>query len=287
MMTIHIIGANAYIAKRLISRLHGSVSPISALKKYTSSGADDCLKLNLTDPRDIDLLKFDAGDYVVVLAAISSPDICAEQYDFAYAINVTGTCGLIDKALSCCAKVLFFSSDTVIGEARAPADEQVVANPLGTYAEMKYHIEQKYRSNDNFKVFRLSYVFSNGDKFTSYIKQCAKTNTAAEVFNALYRNVIYIEDVIDAIISLPGLFERFDNHIFHLVGDELFSRLDMAMILKEEVWNWLEIKATKPPPGFFDRRPDVIAAKSIYFQELLGKRPTLFKDAVKLEFGKE
>jgi dTDP-4-dehydrorhamnose reductase len=241
----------------------------------------------LSDPKDIALLKFEAGDYIVLLAAISSPDVCEDQYDFAYAVNVTGTSRLIEKALSCNAKILFFSSDTVIGESQVPADEHVDANPIGAYAEMKYHIEQKYRNNGDFNVFRLSYVFSKNDKFTSYIEQCSKDNTAAEVFNELYRNVIYIEDVVDAIISLSGMFEKFDNNLFHLVGDELFSRLEMATILKEQVWNSLEISAKEPPAGFFDRRPAIISVKSLYISELLGKRPTSLKDAVKQEFGKE
>ena len=232
-------------------------------------------------------MKFDANDYVVLLAAISSPDICESQYELAYAVNVTGTGRLIDSALSVGAKVLFFSSDTVLGEARVAADENAPVNPLGAYAVMKCEIEQKYKAYNNFKVFRLSYVFSTADKFTSYIAQCSKTHTPAEVFNTLYRNVIYIDDVVDAIIALPNKFETYDNHLFHLVGNELLSRMDMAIILKEQVWSSLEVNTVDPPLGFFDRRPAVINTKSIYLQGLLGKQSASFKDAVKCEFGKE
>ena len=286
-MSIHIIGSNSYIAKRLIHRLDSHDSVCSSVIKYAKSGNDNCLRLDLMDESSYSSLLINKNDYVVILAAISSPDACESDYELAYAINVIGTGRLIDIALSAGAKVLFLSSDTVLGEVHAATDETYLANPFGVYAKMKYEIEQKYKAHSNFKVFRLSYVFSCTDKFTSFISQCYESKAVANVFNTLFRNVIYVEDVVEAIIKLYEKFDMFDNYLFHIVGERLLSRFDIATELKTQVWNSLIINIEEPPLGFLTKRPSVIYAKSLYLQQLLGRAPTPFIDAIKREFRKD
>ena len=286
-MTIHIIGGNGYIARRITSNINRESGLFLNVIKYDLSNHGDCVYFDLTSKQDVDSLKIGKSDFIVFLAAVSSPDICEDQYQFAYSVNVMGTSRLIDKALSAEAKVLFFSSDTVLGETCEAIDENYSANPFGAYARMKYEIEEKYKTDKNFKVFRLSYVFSRTDKFTSYLINCAESCTTAEVYDSLYRNVIYIEDVIDAIIALYKTFEKHDNFLFHLAGGKLLSRVDMAETLKEEILTSLQITVKDTPPGFFDKRPPVINMKSLYLNGLLNRQTTSFKEAVKHEFRGE
>jgi len=285
-MTIHIIGSEGYIAKRILAKLYNTTAIFDKICKYSYSKNEN-VYLNLADVKSINMLKFSNNDVVCLLAAVSSPDDCDNKYDYAYNINVIGTKLLIDRALSANAKVLFFSTDAVLGETQNPADEDIIVHPVGAYALMKREIEAKYLKDENFKVFRLSYVFSKLDKFTSYIQECAVNRTPAHVYSNLFRKVIYIDDVVDATIALCSRFKTYTNSLFHIVGNELLSRMDMALLIKANVWNSLDIHETDTPVGFFDKRPAIINATSKYIIDLLGRPPTAYKDAVDQEFGKD
>ena len=243
----------------------------------------------------IDLTKRDSsvfdnikvGDFIVFLAAISSPDMCDKSYNFAYEINVVGTKWFISEAIKKGANILFFSSDVVNGATDKPADENFVPNPFGKYAKMKCEIEEYFSKEKQVKFFRLSYVFSKEDKFMKYLMSCVSENKEAEVFEALYRNVIYIDDVIDGILNLSKTFETYENNSFNMSGSQLLSRLDLANIYKECINPNLKISVIKPPIGFFDARPNCIETKSRYVAKLLNHPPTLIKEAMIKEFYDE
>ena len=277
-MTWHIIGGNSYIAQRLIPRLI-DCSYIC----YGRSELSGQIHLDLTA---IDAAVYDnisEGDFVVFFAAISSPDLCQNHYEDAYALNVTGTEAFIRSCLRKNTRVLFFSSDAVLGASSVPMDEDACPAPIGNYAAMKRTVELDLQGERNLKIFRLSYVFSWKDKFTSYLRECEKNGATADVFDALYRNVVYIEDLVDAVIALASSFDSWDNQIFHICGTELLSRKDMARLYCSRPGNRLQYMTSIPGDGFFQARPNVIEMKSKYFSRLLGRAPTRIADAMQRE----
>ena len=280
MKTWHIIGADGYIASCLLPRIPKNIRVVT----YTQSGAENSKKLELTDLMDRDFDGIKPGDYVVFLAAISSPDVCRDRYDFAYSINVTGTKKFIAECVARQANVLFFSSDVVIGATMTAADENVQPHPFGNYGAMKREIEEIFAHEKRVKVFRLSYVFSRQDKFMSYLNGCAQRGETADVFSALYRSVVYLGDVLDAILALADSFEAWENHIFHICGTQLLCRSDLAAIFQEKICPQLKYVTSVPDAAFFEARPNVIEAKSLYLQKLLHREPTKISDAVQLEY---
>lgn len=276
----HLIGSNGFIATRLQQRK----IPQPYLR-YARGLNNYDVELDLTKPDQWDISKIHKGDFVVFLAANSSPDFCSEQPEKARMVNVNGTGQLIGKCLDLGAQVLFFSSDTVIGATDSPCDETAEPHPFGAYAAMKREVELQFCREPGFKVFRLSYVFSREDKFFKYLASCLKIREKADVFDALYRNVIYIEDVIDAIIRLSETFDQWENSVFHLSGPELLSRKDMAEIFRTVVDNALDYSVRVPGQEFFAARPNRIETTSKYLKQLLGRCPTLFYDAVATEFN--
>lgn len=276
----HLIGSSGFIAARLRQR----TIPESYLR-YARGSNDRDVELDLTKPDKWDISRIQRGDFVVFLAAVSSPDICARQPEEARRVNVIGTEQLIGKCLDLGAKVLFFSSDTVIGATDAPCDETALPHPFGEYAMMKREVERRFCGEAGFKVFRLSYVFSREDKFCKYLASCAEKGEKADVFDALYRNVVYVEDVIDAIFRLRETFDRWDNGIFHLSGPELLSRKDMAAIFCEVTGRTPDYSVSVPGPEFFQARPNRIETTSRYLKQLLGREPTRFADAAAIEFN--
>jgi len=273
-----LIGKNGYIAKQFLN------SNIENIQCTTSNINDnDDIYLDLKNPEAFDYNNIDKDMIVVLLAAISSPDMCLNDYDNSYAINVTGTKYFIEKVLQRKAKVLFFSSDTIYGETINEVNEKTAINPLGNYAKMKAEIEKSFVGHTGFKVFRLSYVLSKNDKYLQYLINCIKNKEIAEVFDPLDRSVIYIKDVVDAIISISHKWESFSSSIINLGGESLTSRKNIAEFINENWADTLKFKIITPNADFFKARPRVINMKSLYLNELLEHKPTSVKDAVKYE----
>jgi len=282
-MKYHIIGSRGYIAQKLLNKIKND-NIANNIVLYSNNNSDYEVGLDLLDEKTFDTSRINDGDYVVFLAAVSSPDMCEHQENLARRVNVNGTKKFIYQCIEKGANVLFFSSDIVNGYTEDVNDEESKVFPFGKYGLMKYEIENEFMGHRQFKVFRLSYVFSQDDKFMKYLISCNKEHKVAEVFDALYRNVVYLKDVLDAIVLLSSTFRSWSNTIFNLSGNELLSRKDLAEIYNNNIDKDLRYVIVKPPTGFFAARPNYICSKSKYTESLLKRQFTNIKDAMINEF---
>jgi nucleoside-diphosphate-sugar epimerase len=141
-------------------------------------------------------------------------------------------------------------------------------------------LKKTFNEFQNFKVFRLSYVLSNEDKYLSYLKNCIDKNEVAEVFHPFTRKVVYIEDVLQAIENIIKKWDTFDNQKFNICGEEDISRKDIADFYNEAMENKLKYSVTEPDEKFWKARPKDINIKSLYLEKLIGRKPTKIKDAI-------
>ncbi len=266
-----IIGKNGYIAKKLIEK--GNYLA-------TSSSNNAELYLDLKEAKKFDYSILSKDSKIILLAAISSPDECNNNYEKSYKINVSGTKYFIEESIRKGAKVLFFSSDVVYGNTIEKVDEDSKTNPFGNYAKMKDEVEKAFENEKNFKVFRLSYVLSNEDKYLSYLKICIDKNEVAEVFHPFSRKVVFIDDVLESIENILLKWNEFENQKFNICGDEEISRKDIADFYNEEVDNKLKYTIIEPNGKFWEVRPKDININSIYLEKLLGRKPMKIKDAI-------
>lgn len=277
----HVVGSTGFIGRSLIEKLPPEVS----YRCYTRRPEEGAIKLDLLNQSTEWDSEIQAGDYVVLLAAVSSPDLCQKQYEMAYATNVMGTKRFIAACLRKNARVLFFSSDVVVGATDRPHNENMPVMPFGAYGKMKREVELAFADDPRFKVFRLSYVFSRVDKFMKYLRKCVDTGEEADVFQALYRNVVYLDDVLEAVIALGKCFDMWSNPVFHLSGPELLCRADMAECFRSIIAPTLRYTTREPEQSFFEARPNVIETYSLYLEQLLGRPPTTLAEALKLEYN--
>lgn len=280
----YIIGGRGYIGsilRSLISRESYGGSTTS-----TSTELDNFLRLRLDVPQDYANLPITEGDVVFLTAAISAPDICANEYDRAWAVNVTGTSAFIDTVIARGGRVIFFSSDTVYGEYRDEFDEHAACNPAGEYAVMKHEVERRFGGTPSFKAIRLSYVFSYEDKFTKYILGCAERGEEAELFHPFFRAIIHRNDVVDGVLALARRWNGFPQPILNFGGPEVLSRIDFVDCLREVVLPNLKYRVVEPADDFFRNRPRIIAMKSSILPELLGRPCRTLKEAASIEFNK-
>lgn len=284
-MTVFVTGKEGFIARILIRRLLDSGFEVKGTSVDVSSGD---LYMDLLNPEKFNYGLIKKGDIIVHLSAISSPDVCENNYEFAYNVNVKGTEYFLSKCLDSGAKVLFFSSDTVYGgNFEGVFDEKSEINPVGKYAEMKREIEKTFENNDNFKVLRLSYIFAKEDKYMKYLSSCIENGKEAEVYITFLRNVVYVGDLLDAVFAVIRNFDEFGWHVCNICGPELLSRLKLAELYKNIVNKNLKIKDFDPGEEFFKNRPRRICVKSLYLDRLLGRKPVGIEKAMQIEFNEQ
>ena len=266
-MKIAIVGSSGYIAKHLMKAFIEESKEWEIIKIDMTDDAD--LKLQLTAPAEFDYNKLQGIDYVIFTAAISGPDMCANEFETCWDINVTGTSFFIREAIKRNVKVLFFSSDAAFGNIEGHIyDEGSETLAYTAYGKMKKAVEDEFKTNKLFKCIRLSYVVSENDKFISYCLNCIRKNESADIFHPFYRNCITVSDVIKAILWLMQNWTTFDSFVLNLTGTELVSRVRMADEMNRYLGNKLKYTVTQPNEDFFKNRPQVTQMKSKYLYAL-------------------
>jgi len=279
---IFVIGAKGYIGKCL----YIAAKKLCAAYGTTSGTDDTLLHLDLGRPDTFDYALLDADSIVLLTAAISSPEACANQYDYAWSVNVNGTSVFIDRAIKRGARIVFFSSDTVYGEKDTMFDENAPCAPTGEYAGMKHEVENTFINNSLFKAIRLSYVFSRDDRFTRYLRDCYERGESAAIFHPFYRAVIHRDDVVQGVLSLAYKWDDFPQSIINFGGPEVLSRIDYCTKLREAIMPDLKFEVTTPDDSFFKKRPRVICMSSPILPPLLGRPLHGLDEAAEIEFEK-
>ena len=274
------VGATGYIGKLMLKQ--AEVRGVAFGTSFIETNG--LLLLRLDSPACFDYELILPGDVVLITAAISSPDVCANEYDRAWAVNVTGTSEFVFNVMLRGGRVVFFSSDMVYGERGDVCDETAKSNPAGEYSEMKVEVEKYFLDNSLFKSIRLSYVFSREDKFTRYLSGCAERGEEAELFHPFYRAIVHRNDVIEGALALAQRWDEFPQQVINFGGPEVLSRIDFAECLQRNALPSLQFRVTEPGDEFFKNRPRVIAMSSDILPKLLGRPSRTMSEAARLEF---
>ncbi len=288
MATLHIIGAKGNIGSRVVEKTEGKYDirkVVSPARPYLFTNVSGYYSLNLAN--DVSNYNFDSmkiGDTVAFCAAISEPSVCANEFENALQINVTSTGDFIYEALKRGCQVIFLSSDTVYGNVLGEFDENEEVDPLGVYAEMKAIIEHRFLEYPLFKVLRLSYNFFKDDRFTTYLRNCAKEGSTAEIFDPLSRSIVHRDDTVDAIIALFNNWDVCEERVINCGGPETLSRMEFAQILKNTVFKDLKLKSVTPGDKFYNDRPAIVSMRSNVLEKVLGRPARSIEDAATLEF---
>ena len=266
-MKIAIVGSSGYIARHIMDTLSKSEHSYDVTKIDMTDDSD--LKLQLTNPEVFDYDCLNGLRYVIFTAAISGPDMCANEFDKCWNINVKGTAYFIREAIKRGIKVLFFSSDAVFGDIPGYIyDEDSETKAYTAYGRMKKAIEDEFKLSKLFKCIRLSYVVSENDKFINYCLSCIQKGETADIFHPFYRNCITVSDVIRAVEWLMQNWEQFDSFVLNLTGTELVSRVRMADEINRYFGQKLNYTVSQPDKDFFKNRPQVTQMKSKFLYAL-------------------
>lgn len=276
---IIVVGATGYVGSRV---LNAAAERGVAVGISSKQGADGLGPIDLARPEVFDYSAIGESDRIVLCSAISSPDLCAREYDHAYAVNVTGTNAFITNCTDRGARVVFLSSDVVYGATDHPADEGDDCRPVGVYGAMKRKVEEAVEHNRSVRVARLSYVLSDHDKFSTYLAACANQGVPSEVFHPFSRRVVHLGDVVAGLLRMATDWDEPFDTMVNFGGAKLVTRLDIAHEVKKRHFPDLQIKVVEPEDSFFRERPRVIDMATGRFEKILGRPPLSLEEAVAL-----
>ncbi|MGF1839406.1 sugar nucleotide-binding protein [Vibrio atlanticus] len=272
---VYIVGSSGFIGANLYDSLD-----VPNKLKVGRANSDIFLDLSSNDFDNlISVIKKD--DVVVLLAAISSPDLCEKSYEESYNINVINTIKLIELLLSKGVKVLFSSSDAVFGGTEKPCLEDSEKKPFGKYGQMKSEVEECFKEDRNFFVIRFSYVLANDDKFSQLVAEHAHSIQNLDVFDGFERNVISLEDVLLCIQNIITDWDAIDTRVINLSGKELVSRQDIVTEWARKKYPNLLYSFTEAPDSFWKGRPKKINTESKYLEAILKRPSKSYKECIK------
>ena len=277
-----IVGATGFIGESLAAAAREKFTVVTMSRGLR---AKSDFPLDLSDPQSLEQVQLSSEDIVLFLAAQSSPDLCALDFEGAWAINVTGTAILINRALAAGARVLFCSTDSVYGEAENPVDELSPCHPVCPYGKMKRTIEEMFVGDPLFKAIRISYTFALLDKLTSYILSCYAQKKPVEVYEPFYRCIVYRDDVVRAFLALSEHWDTYPLPLLNAGGPERLSRIDVVESFKEAGLTSLEYRIVEAPPQFFQNRPRIVTMVSPHVEMLTGMRRRTLTEAAEIELG--
>lgn len=171
-------------------------------------------------------------DYVVHAVALASVELCEENPDLAYHVNV----GLAENVARACAlrgiRLAHISTDHLFRGDRALLDEEAPVDPINTYGKTKALAEVRVQDvcpealviRTNFYGWGPAYRQS----FSDWILNNLKMAHPITLFNDILYTPIYIDWLVKIVHQL---FEKFATGTFNVVGDERVSKYDFAMQL--------------------------------------------------------
>jgi dTDP-4-dehydrorhamnose reductase len=265
---VFVIGSSGFVGRNLL----GALTRIKVNNVFTVGrfGAD--FHVDLDTGHFTDFVEFvEKGDFVAVLAAMSSPDACNKDPEKARLINVTNTLLLIQALTKKQANIIFSSSDSVFSASTVVCFDETPTCSGIPYGDMKAEVEKAVSGLDNVKVVRFSYIVGYGDNYTSMLEKAAQAGEKIEVYDGFSRYVVALSDVLDGLLTLILNWDTHPSRVINFSGPNLVSRGELTQEFKHNVLPDLRFEIVEAPSNFWDSRPKCIQMTSDRFESLLGR----------------
>jgi nucleoside-diphosphate-sugar epimerase len=118
-----------------------------------------------------------------------------------------------------------------------------------------------------------------------YLHNNYKSNSVAEIFHPFYRKMIYLDDLVNALLNLVINWSDFDQRSFNLCGDKYYSRLDITEFYNKFVGQ-LKYQEVKPDINIYKARKEKINITSLNLNKLISRDATTIENAFLIEKNK-
>lgn len=169
------------------------------------------------------------ADVVFLCAAMTSMQVCRENPELSYRINVTGTVDLASQLVKQGVFVVFLSSNTVFNGSTERPDEHESYAPVTEYGRQKVNAERQLMAipgaEERIAIVRLSKVISLHTGMAAEFLRRFQAGDSCQAFEDLKMSPISLGYVSSALLAIAS---RKLSGIFHLSGAEEISYADFA-----------------------------------------------------------
>ena len=286
-MKILITGVNGLVGNSLFKLLeesdhivYSSSRNIEGLAKY---------KVDITNKNEVDsFFESEKPDLVINSAAMADVDLCEEERELCWKVNVEGVQNLVDMCNRYGSHLTHISTDYIFDGKKESGIylENDKPNPQGYYAESKLEGERIILdSNISHSILRtiLVYGLHNKPNIITFLKSYLEEGKSVNLVSDQVRMPTFVDDLSRACISAS---EKKARGVFHICGPEQMSYLDIGNRIAEyfsfdkSLINHVQTKdlnqkAKRPFRTGFDLQKS---------KEKLNYIPTNFEDSLKLIF---
>ena len=286
-MKILITGVNGLVGNSLYKLLeesdhivYSSSRNIEGLAKY---------KVDITNKNEVDsFFESEKPDLVINSAAMADVDLCEEERELCWKVNVEGVQNLVDMCNRYGSHLTHISTDYIFDGKKESGIylENDKPNPQGYYAESKLEGERIILdSNISHSILRtiLVYGLHNKPNIVTFLKSYLEEGKSVNLVSDQVRMPTFVDDLSRACISAS---EKKARGVFHICGSEQMSYLDIGNRIAEyfsfdkSLINHVQTKdlnqkAKRPFRTGFDLQKS---------KEKLNYIPTNFEDSLKLIF---
>lgn len=219
MIKVLVTGANGFIGKNLIKTLsqYGNKFEIHGISRENNVGSKNSQKIHLVDLTNLNFLKkvvMDIDPNIIIHLAYSKQR--NEKFGISnqtYLLNLKISSNIIEasRTLKSLKKFIFFGSCDEYGIQKNSFKENQLEQPLTSYGLSKLSITKKLKSlylKENYPsvIIRPSVVYGEGQDESMFLPSLANSIRKEKNFKMTmgeqYRDYIYIDDLIEAIILL-------------------------------------------------------------------------------------
>ena len=286
-MKILITGVNGLVGNSLYKLLeesdhivYSSSRNIEGLAKY---------KVDITNKNEVDsFFESEKPDLVINSAAMADVDLCEEERELCWKVNVEGVQNLVDMCNRYGSHLTHISTDYIFDGKKESGIylENDKPNPQGYYAESKLEGERIILdSNISHSILRtiLVYGLHNKPNIITLLKSYLEEGKSVNLVSDQVRMPTFVDDLSRACVSAS---EKKVRGVFHICGPEQMSYLDIGNRIAEyfsfdkSLINHVQTKdlnqkAKRPFRTGFDLQKS---------KEKLNYIPTNFEDSLKLIF---
>ncbi|MBM3832069.1 MAG: SDR family oxidoreductase [Verrucomicrobia bacterium] len=189
-----------------------------------------CLRVDLTDETETLRALGGAEPRIVVhTAALTNVDLCEENPDLAYRMNVAMAKHVARAAAQAKARLILISTDSVFDGSRGNYSESDAPNPLNVYAKTKLAAESAVQEEAECCIMRTNFFGWSRyphHSLSEWIVSKLEARAPVPGFTDVIFSPILVNDLCDLIWDV---LERGCCGIFHLAGADACSKFEFAL----------------------------------------------------------
>lgn len=190
-------------------------------------------RLDITDQAAVNtLIKEEAPDCILHLAAMTDVDGCEKKPDLAKTINVDSTSNLL-KAAESGAFCVFISTDYVFDGRQGPYRETDMVNPINIYGQTKLDSEKIITaSSGDWSIIRTNVVFdytaNSAASFVKWVVDSLTTGQSIRVVTDQWNNPTW---TVSLARVLKTVIENRTTGLLHYGGATWLNRFEFALLI--------------------------------------------------------